>query len=146
MIIDNKLMKYVIFKKRTENEVRKKCKMLDYTEEYTDEILEYLKEAEYINDEIYVQKYIQNVIRLKNSSVFEIKMDLIRRGIDEDLIDKYVDDDLYEFEEQSAIKLAEKKFRVDGDILKVKKYLLNKGYNHTNVTKAIDNIENLGDN
>ena len=100
MIIDNKLMKYVIFKRRTENEIRKKCKMLDYTDEYTDDIIDYLKEADYINDDLYVQKYIQNAIRLKNSSIFELKMDLIRRGIDEDLFEKYIDDNLYEFEEE----------------------------------------------
>ena len=50
MIVDSKLMRYVLFKKRTEKEVRQKCKMLDYSEDYTDEIIEYLKEAEYIND------------------------------------------------------------------------------------------------
>ena len=34
MIIDSKLMKYVIFKKRTEHEVREKCKTLNYTSDY----------------------------------------------------------------------------------------------------------------
>ena len=28
MIVEDKLMKYVVFKKRTENEVKNKCKML----------------------------------------------------------------------------------------------------------------------
>ena len=146
MILDNKVMKYVLFKKRTEKEVRQKCKQLDYTEDYIDEIIDYLKEAEYINDEVYVQKYIQNVMKLKKNSVFEIKMDLLRRGIDDDLIEKYFDDDLYEYEKQCAIDLAFKKYRADSDIDKVKKYLMNKGYTHSNITKAIDNIEKIEDN
>lgn len=146
MILDNKVMKYVLFKKRTEKEVRQKCRQLDYTDDYTDEVVEYLKEAEYINDEIYVQKYIQNVVKLKKCSVFEIRMDLIRRGIDDNLIDKYIDDDLYEYEEKCAIDLSLKKYRADDDIDKVKKYLMNKGYMHNNVTKAIDNLKNLRDN
>lgn len=146
MILDNKVMKYVLFKKRTEKEVRQKCKQLDYTEDYTDEVIDYLKEGEYINDEIYVQKYIQNVIKLKKCSVFEIKMDLIRRGVDDDLIEKYIDDVLYEYEEQCAIDLAMKKYRSDADVDKVKKYLMNKGYTHSNVTKAIDNLDILEDN
>ena len=146
MILDNKLMKYVIFKKRTEKEVRIKCKQLDYTEDYIDEVIDYLKESDYINDEIYIQKYIQNVIKLKKCSVFEIKMDLIRRGVDDDLIEKYIDDTIYEYEELCAVELAQKKYKVDGDIDKVKRYLMNKGYTHSNVTKAIDNLEDLGDN
>lgn len=146
MILDNKVMKYVLFKRRTEKEVRQKCKQLDYSEDYTDEIIEYLKEAEYINDKIYVQKYIQNVIKLKKCSVFEIKMDLIRRGIDDDLIETYIDDSLYEYEEQCAIDLAQKKYRADNDVDKVKKYLMNKGYTRSNVTKAIDNLEKIEDN
>ena len=146
MILDNKLMKYVLFKKRTEKEVRQKCKQLDYTEDYSDEIIEYLTEAGYINDEIYVQKYIQNVIKLKKCSVFEIKMDLMRRGIDDDLIEKYIDDSLYEYEEECAIELAQKKYRSENDMDKVKKYLINKGYTRSNVSKAIDNLANLEDN
>lgn len=146
MIVDNKLMKYVLFKKRTEKEIRQKCKQLDYSEEYTDEIAEYLKEAEYINDKVYVQKYIQNVLKLKTSSIFEIKMDLLRRGIDEDEIEKYIDDELYEFEERSAIALARKKYKAVGEIDKVKRYLMNKGYSRSNVSKAIDNLDDMRDN
>ena len=39
MIVDSKLMRYVLFKKRTAKEVRQKCKMLGYSEDYTDEII-----------------------------------------------------------------------------------------------------------
>ena len=146
MIVDSKLMRYVLFKKRTEKEVRQKCKMLGYSEDYTDEIIEYLKEAEYINDKVYVQKYIQNVLKLKTCSIFEIKMDLLRRGIDEDEIEQYIDEELYEFEEKCAIALARKKYKATGEIDKVKRYLMSKGYSHSNVSKAIDNLGNMSDN
>ena len=76
------------------------------------EIIEYLAENNYINDKVYVEKYIQNVMRLKNSSVFEMKMDLLRRGIDEDYIENYISknyEELEEFENQSAIKKKKKK-------------------------------------
>jgi SOS response regulatory protein OraA/RecX len=41
--------------------------------------------------------------------------------------------------------LAEKKLKTT-EKEKVKKYLLNKGFSYTNVSKAIDNCENLEDN
>ena len=146
MIVDNKLMKYVLFKKRTFEEVRLKCKQLNYTDEYSEEILDYLEEAGYINDDIYVQKYIQNVIKLKKSSAWEIKMDLLRRGINEDIIEKYITDEVYEHEKSSAVELAEKKYRADREIAKVKKYLMNKGYSHNSILNAIDKLEKIDDN
>ena len=111
MIIEDKLMKYVLFKKRTEIEVRKKCKMLNYEEENIEEIIEYLKENEYIDDELYIDKYIKNIMRLKKCSINEIKIDLMRRGIDENLIEKYITEELEEFEKESAKILAEKKLK-----------------------------------
>ena len=148
MIIDDKVMKYVIFKKRTEKEVRQKCEKFDYTSEYIDEIIEYLAQNEYINDKKYVEKYIQNVMRLKNASIFEMKMDLLRRGVLEEYIDEYINnnsDELDEFEKQSAIKLMNKK--INGtEIEKVKRYLISKGYSYVNVSNAIDNLKELHDN
>ena len=145
MILDDKLMKYVLFKKRTENEVRKKCKILKYEDENIEEIIRYLKENGYINDEIYIDKYIKNIMKLKNCSINEIKMDLMRRGVDEDLIEKYITPEVEEFEEKSAKVLASKKLKAN-EKEKVKKYLLNKGFSYSNVSKAIDNYDDLDDN
>ncbi len=145
MILEDKLMKYVLFKKRTRNEVKEKCRLLKYEDDYIEEVLDYLEENSYIDDEAYVQKYIANVKRLKNASITEIKMDLMRRGIEDDLIEKYIDEDLIEFELQSAINLAKKKAKT-AEIPKIKQFLLNKGYSYDNVTKAIDNLTQMDDN
>ena len=45
-----KILKYILYKKRTENEVRNKFKN-EYTEELLEDVIEYLKEAKYIDDE-----------------------------------------------------------------------------------------------
>lgn len=148
MIIDDKLMKYVIFKKRTEKEVRQKCQKLQYTETYIDEIIEYLTENNYINDKIYVEKYIQNTIRLKTSSIYEMKMDLLRRGVDEYYIEEYMNKNLIyleEYEQQSAVKLAIKK-SANVEFDKIKKYLLSKGYKYNSISMAIDNLQEMTDN
>lgn len=145
MILEDKLMKYVVFKKRTENEVRQKCKLLKYDDEIIDEIIDYLKENEYINDEVYVERYIQNIMRLKNCSKNEIKIDLLKRGIDDDLIEKHMNEEIEEFESNSAQILALKKYKTM-EIEKIKKYLINKGFSYSNVTKAIDNLQEIDDN
>ena len=145
MILEDKLVKYVVFKKRTVNEVRQKCKTLKYEEETIEEIIEYLIENGYLNDENYVERYIQNVMKLKNCSINEIKIDLLKRGIHDDLIEKYITEELEEFEEDSAKILAEKKVKTM-EIEKVKRYLINKGFSYGNVTKAIDNLQYIDDN
>ena len=148
MIIDDKLMKYVIFKRRTEKEVRQKCQKHQYTEEYIEEIIEYLIENNYVNDKVYVEKYIQNTIRLKLSSIYEIKVDLLRRGIDEEYIEEYLNKNLIELEEyeqESAMKLAKKK-STNAEYEKIKKYLLSKGYKYDSIGLAIDNLKEMKDN
>ncbi len=147
MIVDDKVMKYVVFKKRTAEEVRKKCLTLNYEENYIDEIIEYLKEAGYIDDKVYIQKYINDIKKLKHMSIAQIRNDLIRRGLDSDLIDNIImTEDINEFEFESAKYLLNKKLKLGEDIDKVKKFLLNKGYSYSNVLKAIDNLDNIEDN
>jgi regulatory protein len=145
MIVEDKIMKYVVFKKRTEYEVKNKLKGLNYLSNDIDEIIEYLKETNFINDKNYVDKYIIEVKKLKKCSVLEIKYDLIRRGISENIIDGIIDDDLYDYELLSAIDLAKKKYKTC-DIEKIKKYLTGKGYIKSSILKAIDNLDKVVDN
>ncbi|MBQ9314187.1 MAG: regulatory protein RecX [Clostridia bacterium] len=147
MILDDKLMKYVLFQKRTVQEVKNKCKLLGYTEDYIEEIIAYLIENGYLDDELYVMKFILNTIKLKKKSAKEIRFDLIRRGVNESVIDKYMDtSEINDYELRCAIELAQKKYKECNDILKVKKYLLNKGYRTMFVNKAIDTLKEISNN
>ena len=147
MIIDDKLMNYVLYKMRTVAEVRRKAQTLKLQEDYIEDAIDYLIEAGYLDDDNYSRKYVENVMRLKNSSRAEMKNDLLKKGISEDLADKYAyTDRTLEFEEQSANTLANKKYKLGTELLKVKKFLLQKGYSFEVVSKAIDNLGDLNDN
>ena len=73
--LKTKMLKYIFYKKRTEKEVWEKFKNED--SELLEETIENLKELGYINDEIYVEKFVHEVVALKNLSVFEIKYKLL---------------------------------------------------------------------
>ena len=147
MIVDDKIVTYVLYKMRTVAETRKKCQMLKFEESYIEDVIDYLIEAGYLNDDTYAKKYVENVMRLKNMSSNGIKIDLLRKGISEDIIDKYIDtDEVREYEEESAIILAQKKYKTTPDILKIKKFLLGKGFGYDAVSKSIDNLPKLDDN
>ncbi len=147
MIVDDKVMNYVLYKMRTVKETRDKMKRLKFEDNYIDEVIDYLIEAGYLDDKKYALKYVENVMRLKNASRNEIKIDLLRKGVDEDIIEDAVyTDEVFEFEERSCDIVASKKYKITPDVLKVKKYLVSKGYDYDVIAKAIDNLNSLNDN
>ena len=54
-----KVLKYVLYKKRSENEIRKKFEK-EIEENLLEDIIAYLKEAKYIDDKEYIRKTINN--------------------------------------------------------------------------------------
>lgn len=107
------VMKYIVYKKRTESEIRKKfCHTIE--ENMLEDIIEYLKEAGYINDKEYIEKLVNEYINLKSMSVREMKNKIYEKGIYADIIEDYIDENreiLEEYELKSAKKLADKKKR-----------------------------------
>ena len=67
-----KVLKYILYKKRTEQEVRKKFSGT-MEENMLEDIIHYLKETQYINDHEFIEKAINNFIALKNLSIKEIQ-------------------------------------------------------------------------
>lgn len=138
-----KVLKYVIFKKRSENEIRTKFKST-IEENLLEDIIEYLKEANYIDDKDYINRTINNFKALKNLSKVEIRYKLIAKGIKKNDIDDYFyenKEELNKYEIKSASNIIIKKKR-EMDIDQIKQYLLKKGYNSDNIQEAIEESEN----
>ena len=132
-----KILKYIIYKKRSENEIRKKFSK-EFDENLLEDIIEYLKEANYINDKEYIEKAINNFMVLKNLSIKEIKYKLISKGLDKNKIEDYIcenKEELEEYEIKSAENIFYKKTNSMEDE-EIKQYLLKKGYKSENINKA----------
>jgi len=124
-----KVMKYIVFKKRTENEVRQKFQNI-MGENLLEDIIQYVKDAGYINDYEYIEKQINEYKFLKTLSIKEIKYKLLSKGLSKDLIDEYIQenyDELQEYEKNSIEKIINKKSGTM-DEEKLKQYLFKKGY------------------
>jgi len=129
-----KVMKYIVFKKRTEQEVRNKFSG-SIEENILEDIIEYLKEAKYLDDGEYIDRAINNFITLKNLSLKEVKYKLLAKGLNKDDIENYFYEHkarLDEYEKQSARNIFYKKQK-DMDIEEIKQYLLKKGYKFDNI-------------
>lgn len=136
-----KILRYILYKKRTENEVRTKFKN-DIDEEMLEDAIEYLKEAKYIDDEDYIEKTINNFKILKKMSIMELKYKLQAKGLNKDLIEDYIyqnKEELIEYEINSAEKIILRKEQEKPEIVA---YLMKKGYKRDNINKAFERIEN----
>ena len=139
-----KVLKYVIYKKRIEQEIRIKFNG-SIEENMLEDIIEYLKEAKYINDQEYIEKTINNFKILKNLSKVEIRYKLLSKGIKKnDLEDFFYShkEELEEYERKSAYNIIIKKQK-DMDLEEICRYLLKKGYNSDNIQIAIDELDDF---
>lgn len=126
--LKTKVLKYVLYKKRTEREVRQK--FAENTGNLLDNVIEYLREENYINDSAYVEKSINELIKLKNLSIKEVKYKLLAKGISVNMVDDYIVDhkeEMLEYEINSAKNILNKKSNTmeQEDIIN---YLRKKGY------------------
>ncbi len=134
-----KILKFILYKKRSENEVRRKFeKELD--ENMLEDIIEYLKEAKYIDDGEYIRRTVNNFMILKNLSIKELKYKLLAKGLNKNDIEDYIyenKDELEKYEIKSISNIIYKKSpSMEQD--EIKQYLLKKGYKSENINKAIE--------
>ena len=134
-----RVLKYIIYKKRSENEVRTKFAS-SIEENLLEDIIEYLKEAKYIDDKEYIRKTVNNFIVLKNLSIKELKYKLLAKKLDKNDIEDYIyenKEELEEYEIKSASNIIYKKSS-SLDMDEIKQYLLKKGYKSENIEKAME--------
>ncbi len=134
-----KVLKYIMFKKRTEYEVRNKfATAID--DNMLDDIIDYLKEAKYIDDDEYIKRLVDEYMNLKNLSIKEIEYKLITKGINKNIIEDYMyenKEQLEEYEINSAKNIIIKKSNIM-EQEDIKQYLLKKGYKYENINKALE--------
>lgn len=124
-----KVFKYITYKKRTEQEVRNKFRgQID--EDMLEEIIDYLKEAKYLDDYEFIERQVREYINLKTMSIKEMKFKLASKGLDRKLIEKYIEnnyEELKEYEQRCIEKIKIKKAGTM-EAQELQQYLYRKGY------------------
>lgn len=137
-IAKTKVMNYIMYKKRTEYEVRNKfSKTLE--ENLLNDIIEYVKEAGYLSDTEYIKRAVAEFQALNNLSRKEISYKLYSKGIENSLIEDYFSEnseELYEYELKSAKNIFNKKINTM-DEEEIKNYLRKKGYKEKIIKEII---------
>lgn len=124
-----RVFKYILYKKRTEQEIRQKFRN-DIEENMLEDIIEYFKEANYINDYDFIERQVREYMALKTMSIKEIKYKLAGKGIDRKIMEKYINehyDELKEYEKRCIEKIRIKKSGTMEE-QEINQYLYRKGY------------------
>ena len=139
--LKTKVLKYILFKKRTESEIRQK--FISDEGELLNDVIDELKEIGYIDDKIYIEKAVKEYMNLRNLSIREIEYKMISKGIKKDLIDTYVYDNrevLLDYEIKSAKNIIIKKMNSQ-DKEEVLNGLRKKRYMEDSLKVAMQEIE-----
>lgn len=136
--LKSRVLKYVLYKKRSEAEIRTKFSN-EIQEDTLDSIISDLKKYDYIDDTNYIKRAINEFLAIKTLSKFEVKNKLLAKGIGLDLIEDYFsknEEELNQYELNSCIKLIKK--NNSKDERKLIDYLYRKGYSKDIIKEAID--------
>lgn len=138
----SKVLKYILYKKRSKQEVKNKFSSV-ISNEMLEEIMDELEENGYINDNSYIERAVAEFIALNNLSLKEVKYKLMAKGISSSLIEDYISENeekMQEYEINSAKNIILKKQNqmTDEEIMT---HLLKKGYKTSNIKNAIKKID-----
>lgn len=139
--LKTKVLKYVLYKKRTEKEVRQK--FAENTGNLLDNVIEYLKQENYINDTSYIERSIKEIQKLKNLSIKEVKYKLLAKGLSSKLVDEYIyehKEEMLEYEINSAKMIFTKKSNIM-EKEDISNHLRKKGYMEETITIAGEDYE-----
>ena len=136
-----KVLKYILFKKRTEKEVRQKfSSSLD--ENFLDDVIENLKENGYLDDQNYIERAVKEFLAIKTMSIKEMKNKLYTKGLESDMIETYFsyhEEELKEYEIACAKKIIAKK-QPQMEQEEIEAFLYKKGYSKESVRMAEEDM------
>ena len=138
-----KVLKYVLYKKRTEQEIKQKFSS-ELNENLLEDIIQNLKENGYISDTNYIQRAVNEFIAIKTLSIKEIYIKLYAKGISSNTIDEYFNENekmLEQYEISCAKKIIIKKSS-QMEKEEIENYLYKKGYKSENIKTAFEELEN----
>ena len=146
----NKVVKYISNKMRTEKEIYNKFK--DYSRKDITNVINKLKEQNYLNEDDYIKAYINDSINLKMVGLHKIKNELIKLGMDEEKVIarlNEIDTEIWESKiEKLALNMINHNHKYSLSMLKNKivTNLINKGFDKEQILNFIDNCDIEVDN
>ena len=130
-----KAMSLLKYQDRTRKELKDRLMRAEFPEFITEGAIAYVESFGYINDEEYVRRYME--YKAGTKSRIQIKMDLRKKGIGTEILERIFDE--YEYEEDSVLEeQVQKRIRQKGSVTKENfqkyyGYFARKGFNSVKI-------------
>lgn len=138
----SKVLKYILYKKRSKQEVKNKF-YNTIENDMLNDIIDELEENGYIDDSNYIERAINEFMALNNLSLKEVRYKLMAKGISSDLIEDYISahqEEMENYEIQSAKTIIIKKQNTMEEEAIIQ-FLVKKGYKTSNIRQAIELLD-----
>ena len=141
----NKSLKLIGNKQRTKKELKDKLK--DYPKEVIDKVIKKLEELGYLNEENYIKSYINDQINLGTKGPNYIKRELEKLDLSTDLIKETLDEVDNKTWTTKIEKIINKKINTNKKLsknnllLKIKKDLINLGFDIDMINNIVNSVE-----
>lgn len=143
-------LKVIEYRDRTEKELREKLKEKGFGEHLIDDELEFLKSYGFINDARYAERFTADAINLKKWGKSRIKSELIRKGVDRELIYNTIEDAFLELDDDRLFSEMQKRYK-NSDFSNIKErtrifnFFLRRGFSPEEIKGAINRMSSFED-
>lgn len=130
----DKMAKYCAYQERCVKEVTDKLKTFDISEKEKDEILNYLIDNRFVNNERFVRAFVRGKINQSGWGLNKIRFHLVQKGIDKETIDEALqsfDEEAYRQRLIEVLRVKAKTVKAENDYEKKRKlaaYAIQKGF------------------
>ena len=138
-----KILHYCDYQDRCKKEIFTKLNSFELADDDRNFIVGFLNDEGYINDERYCRSYVKSKLSLKKWGINKIKLSLITKGIDREIIDEVLSEiDQDSYKEELVNLLKNKKINEDDPYkrkAKLIRYAVGKGYSIGDVMEVLNN-------
>ena len=130
----DKMAKYCAYQERCVKDVTDKLKSFDIPQEAKDEILDYLKDNRFVNDERFAISFVRGKVNQSGWGVNKIRFHLVQKGIAKEIIDEAMgqtDEEVYRQRLVDILKVKAKTVKAETEYERKRKlaaYAMQKGF------------------
>lgn len=140
-----KILHYCNYQGRCKKEIYDKLNSFELDETDKNFIVGFLQEEGFINDERYCRSYVKSKLNLKKWGVNKIKLALITKGIDKEIVDNVISEIDKDSYKEELLNLLKNKKIEETDPYKRKakliRYAVSKGYFLNEVMECVEKLK-----
>ncbi len=132
------------YRERSQWEIKERMRQKRYTPEVIQQVINYLKEHDFLNDKRFSEEWASFVIK-KGFARKRVQYELRRKGIAEDLIEEILGKLFSKIDEtEMALRVVQKKRKMlknERDFQRISEFLRRRGYSFSTINTVIDQLK-----